>query len=139
MPIPFLKKHSEEQYIDLEKNYLNLYNFLQSLLTITEGEDLDSDSQKITHFNALCMRINQGIEEYANFTDRVKALMFKRYSATTSSKPDPVGDIKIICNKKEYELILEAIEHIAHSFPDLKVADEFHDLARDLKNLKQRR
>ena len=30
---------------------INLFNALRSLLTITEGEDLDSDSQKIIHFN----------------------------------------------------------------------------------------
>ena len=55
MPVPFLNKHSEKQYLELEKNYLNLYNFLQSLLSITEREDLDSDSKKLIHFGALCM------------------------------------------------------------------------------------
>ena len=37
MPYPMLNKHSEAQYLELEKNYFYLYNFLQSLLTITEG------------------------------------------------------------------------------------------------------
>ena len=59
MPVPFLNKHSEKQYLELEKNYLNLYNFLQSLLSITEREDLDSDSKKLIHFGALCMRVRR--------------------------------------------------------------------------------
>ena len=41
MPVPFLNKHSEKQYLELETNFLNLFNFVQSLLTHTEGEHLD--------------------------------------------------------------------------------------------------
>ena len=30
MPYPFTQKHSEKQYLDLETNYLNLFNALYS-------------------------------------------------------------------------------------------------------------
>ena len=45
MPVPFLQKHSEQQYLYLETFALNLFTAVQSLMTITEGEDLDSDNQ----------------------------------------------------------------------------------------------
>jgi len=135
MPTPFLKKHSEEQYLNLEKNYLNLFNFLQSLLSITEGEDLSSDSQKLNHFDALCMRVNQTVEEYSNFANEVRGVMFKGDSATTTSYPEPVGNVLITVNTKEYKLLIEACEHMGFSFPNLKVSDEFHALAEDLKNI----
>ena len=44
MPYPMLNKFSQNQYLEIEKNYFNLFNALQSLLTHTEGEDLDADS-----------------------------------------------------------------------------------------------
>jgi hypothetical protein len=140
MPVPFLNKHSEGQYLELEKNYLNLYNFLQSLLSITEGEDLDSDSQKVIHFGALCMRINQAVEEYSKFTKKVQDVMFTGDSATTPpQKPEPSGDIQIIVNKTEYEHIIEGLEHFANMYPDKKVSDEFQQIANDIKNLKGRK
>ena len=69
MPVPFLNKHSEEQYLELEKHYLNLHSAMSSLLTITEGEDLDTDSQRLIHFNALCTRVNEIIERFDEFKD----------------------------------------------------------------------
>ena len=137
MPYPMLNKHSEAQYLELEKNYFNLYNFLQSLLTITEGEDLDSDSKRLIHFSALCMRINQAVEEYAEFTSKVRDVMFKGDSATTTPIPEPIGDVQILVDKQEYSLIIEALEHFASMYPDLKVADRFQHLADDIKNLKR--
>ena len=140
MPIPFLNKHSEGQYLELEKNYLNLYNFLQSLLSITEGEDLDSDSKKLIHFGALCMRINQAVEEYAKFTKKVRDVMFKGDSATTNDPQNSGlanGNIQIIVNRREYEYIVESLEHFSNMYPDLKVADKFQKVADDIKNLKK--
>lgn len=137
MPVPFLNKHSEGQYLELEKYYLNLYNFLQSLLSITEGEDLDSDSKKLIHFGALCMRINQAVEEYAKFTKKVQGVMFKGDSATTPPQiPEPSGDVQIVVNNREYGHIIEALEHYANMYPDSKVAGEFQEVANDLKDLK---
>ena len=136
MPIPFgtLNKHSEAQYLKLEQKYLNLFNFLESLLTITEGEDLDSDSQKLSHFNALCIRVNEGVERFNKFTQQVRDVMFQGNSALPR---DPgSAEIVIYCGKEEHVLIIEALEHLGNSFPDLKVSDRFQDLADDLKNLK---
>ena len=131
MPVPFLNKHSESQYLELEKNFLNLYIFLQSLLTITEGEDLDSDSQRLIHFAALCQRINQGVEEYADFNQQVRDVMFKGDSATTTPIPEP-AEVVIYCDKEERELMIESLEHIANSFPGIKKAEDFQRLANDL-------
>jgi len=52
MPYPMLNKHSQKQYLELETVAINLFTAVQSLMTITEGEDLDSDSQKLIHFGA---------------------------------------------------------------------------------------
>ena len=136
MPIPFgtLNKHSEAQYLKLEQKYLNLFNFLESLLTITEGEDLDSDSQKLSHFNALCIRVHDGVERFNKFTQQVRGVMFQGNSALPR---DPgSAEVVIYCDKEEHLLIIEALEHLGNSFPDLKVSDQFQDLADDLKNVK---
>tara|TARA_R110002110_G_scaffold318717_1_gene531565 strand:- start:235 stop:660 length:426 start_codon:yes stop_codon:yes gene_type:complete len=138
MPIPFgtLNQHSESQYLKLEQKYINLFNFLESLLTITEGEDLDSDSQKISHFNALCIRINDGVERFSKFTQQVRDVMFHGNSATTPQAPES-AEIVIYCTKDEHGLMVEALEHIGNSFPDLRTADSFQNLADDLINLKR--
>ena len=136
MPYPMLNKHSEAQYLELEKNYLNLFNALQSLLTHTEGEDFDQDSTKLVNFGALCMRTNQIVEEYADFTSKVRDVMFKGDSATTTPIPEPSGDVQIIVNKSEYGHIIEALEHYASMYPDSKIADEFQQIADDIKELK---
>lgn len=136
MPVPFLNKHSEGQYLELEKNYLNLFNFLQSLLSITEGEDLDSDNQKLNHFGALCMRINQAVEEYDKFTKKVQNVMFKGDPTTTPPVSEPSGDVQIRVNKREYGHIIEALEHYASMYPDSKVADEFQQISDDIKKLR---
>jgi hypothetical protein len=138
MPYPMLNKHSEKQYIELETNFLNLFNFVQSLLTHTEGEHLDSDSQKLNQFGALCIRVQEGVERFSDFAEQVQDVMFKGDSATTNPPlPEPAGDIKIICNKEEYALIIEALEHMACSFPDVKISDQFQAIADDIKNLKK--
>lgn len=136
MPVPFLNKHSEGQYLELETYFLNLFGFLQSLLSITEGKDLESNNQKLIHFDALCMRINQAVDEYQEFASKVRNVMFKGDSATTTSETEPTSNISIKCNRQEYSLIIEALEHMANSFPDLKIADEFQAIADDIKNLK---
>ena len=138
MPYPMLNKHSQKQYLDLETVAINLFTAVQSLMTITEGEDLDSDSKKLIHFGALCMRINQIVEEYAPKIQKVEDVMFKGDSATTNSPlPEPSGNVKIIVNSEEYGLIIESLEHMANSFPDLKISDQFQNIADDIKNLKK--
>lgn len=138
MPVPFLNKHSEAQYLELEKYYLNLFNFLQSLLSTTEGEDLDSDNQRLNHFSALCMRINQAVEEYAKFTKKVQDVMFKGDSATTPPQiPEPSGDVQIVVNKEEYGCIIEALEHYSNMYPDFKISAKYQRIADDIKYLKK--
>ena len=138
MPYPMLNKHSEKQYIELETNFLNLFNFVQSLLTHTEGEDLDSDSQKLNQFGALCIRVSEGVERFSDFAKQVQDVMFKGDSATTNPPlPEPAGSIKIVCNKEEYTLIIEALEHMACSYPALKISDKFQKIANDIRNLKK--
>ena len=137
MPVPFLNKHSEKQYIELETQFLNLFNFVQSLMTHTEGEHLDSDSQKLNHFGALCIRVSEGVERFSKFAEQVRDVMFKGDSATTPPQiPEPSGDVQIIVNNREYGHIIEALEHYANMYPDSKVADEFQQVANDLKDLK---
>ena len=138
MSVPFLQPHNEEQYLDLETTCLNLFISLQSLLTITEGEDLDSNSKKLIHFGALCIRINQIVEEYAPKIQKVRESMFKGDSATTNTSfPEPSGDVQVIFTKKEYALAIAALEHLGHSFPDNKESDKLLKLSSDLKNYKR--
>ena len=134
MPYPMMK-HSEKQYLDLETNYLNLFNFVQSLLTITEGEDLDSDNQRLIHFDALCERINEGVERFSDFTEQVRVVKFKGESTTTP----PNGSarmIQLILNKREYGHVVDALEHLGNSFPDHKVSDEILQVSKDIQDLK---
>tara|TARA_R100000654_G_scaffold34760_2_gene60203 strand:+ start:57 stop:461 length:405 start_codon:yes stop_codon:yes gene_type:complete len=116
---------------------IQLFNAVQSLLTITEGEDLDSDSQRLIHFDALCMRINQICEQYQSKIQRVRDVMLSVDSATTQSKPEPSGYIQILVNKDEYSLMVEALEHMANALRDFKDSDKFQELANDIKDLKK--
>jgi hypothetical protein len=136
MPVPFIKKHSENQYLELESHYLNLHSFLKSLLTITEGEDLDSDSQRLTHFNALCERLHEGIERFNKITKQVQDSKFKGDSATTSSYPES-AEVVIYCTKEERDDIVEALENYSLMFNDLKISDRFKLLAVDLEKSKK--
>ena len=133
MPYPFLQKHSEKQYLDLETNYLNLFNALSSLLTITEGEDLNSDSQRLSHFNSLCTRINEIVARFSKVTEQVQTSKFKGDSATTSSKSDPASVILLWVDQEERGLIVEALENYALLLDDYKVSDKFNKLANEIK------
>ena len=136
MPYPFLQKHSENQYLDLETNYLNLFNALSSLLTITEGEDLDSDSQRLSHFNALCTRINEIVDRFTKVTEQVQTSKLKGDSATTSSKSDPASVILLWVNQHERALIVEALENYSLMLNEYKVSDNFTKLANEIKEAK---
>ena len=131
-----INQHSETQYLKLEQKYLNLFNFLESLLTITEGEDLDSDSKRLSHFNALCMRINEGVERFTKFTRQVRDVMFHGNSAFTPRAPGS-AEVVIRFKKRELNLVVDSLEHMYRSFPDMSSAAQFEDLADNLKNLKR--
>ncbi len=135
MPVPFnqkLSQHTEKQYLELETNYLNLYNFVQSLLTITENKDIDSDSQRLSHFNALTIRVTEGVKRFEKFTKDLRSNVFTRNSASSNSEGKPY-EVRILATKKEKKLIIEALEHMSNSYPDLKVSDKFQQLANEIK------
>ena len=119
--------------MDLETNYLNLFNALSSLLTITEGEDLDSDSQRLSHFNALCTRVHEIVDRFSKVTEQVQTSKFKGDSATTSSKSDPASVILLWVDQEERGLIVEALENYALLLDDYKVSDNFTKLANEIK------
>ena len=81
-----LAKHTEKEYLELETNYLNLFTFVQSLLTITENKDINSDSQRLSHFNALTIRLNEGINRFEKFTKDLRGNLFTRNSASSDSE-----------------------------------------------------
>lgn len=135
MPTPFnkvLAKHTEKQYLDLETNYLNLFNFVQSLLSITENKNIDSDSQRLIHFNALTSRLTEGINRFDKFTKDLRSNLFTRNSASSDSEGKDY-EVRILATKQEKKLIIEALEHMANSYPDMKIADEFQQIANEIK------
>ena len=135
MPTPFnklLTQHTESQYLELETNYLNLFIFVQSLLAITENKDIDSDSQRLSHFNALTIRVTEGVNRFEKFTQALRSNLFARNSASSDSEGNPY-EVRILTSKEEKKLIIEALEHMANSYPDLKVSDEFQNLANQIK------
>ena len=141
MPTPFLKEHSEAQYLKLEEKYLNLYNFLESLLIITEGEDLESDSQRLVHFNALCKTINEGVDRFHKITQQVREVMFQGDSATIPPNNGLAGKTfkqeksNIMVTVNELALIVEGLENSAMMLVNLKISDEFKKLSEYLKGV----
>lgn len=127
-----LSEHTEKEYLDLETNYLNLFIFVQSLLTITENKDIISDSQRLAHFNALTIRLNEGISRFEKFTKDLRSNLFTRNSASSDSEGKEY-EVRILATKQEKKLIIEALEHMANSYPEMKIADEFQQIANEIK------
>lgn len=135
MPVPFnqkLSQHTEKEYLELETNYLNLFNYVQGLLTITENKDIDSDSQRLSHFNALTIRVTEVINRFEKFTKDLQGNSLERNSASSNPEGKPY-EVRILTTKEERELIIESLEHMANSYPDLKVSDKFQKLANEIK------
>ena len=107
-----IREHSEDQYLKLEANFMNLYNSVQSLLTITEGEDLDNDEQKIIHFNALCKRINDITEHYQKAYKKTVNDMYKGDRDKQENTPYRHNFL----NEKEYRMVLECIDHFIEMY-----------------------
>mgnify|MGYP003637412701 FL=1 len=127
-----MSRHTEKDYLDLETNYLNIYNFVESLLTITENKDIDSDSQRLSHFNALTIRINEGVSRFQEFTKALRSNLFAQNSATSGSEGNNYA-VRILVTRQEKKLIIEALEHMANSYPDMKIADEFQEISNQIK------
>jgi len=135
MPVPFISKHSESQYLKVETGFINLFNFLQSLLTITEGEDLSSDSQRLIHFNALCKRINEGLIKFNKIAEQVQGNKFIGNSASSLNYPES-AEVAIYCDKKEHKLIVESIENYSLMLGEYKISNQLNQLAKQIKELK---
>tara|TARA_R100001377_G_C3082778_1_gene73014 strand:+ start:74 stop:478 length:405 start_codon:yes stop_codon:yes gene_type:complete len=127
-----LAQHTESQYLDLETNYLNLYNFTESLLSITENKDIDSDSQRLTHFNALTIRLNEGLNRFQKFTKDLRGSLFTRNSANSNPEGNNY-EVRILATKREKKLIIESLEHLARSFPDMVASAELQKIADNIK------
>ena len=117
-----INKHSEKQYLELETHFLNLFNAIESLLTITEGKDLERESERLVHFNALCERVNFITEKFSKIKQGVLANQFPKSSVNHTTKP-PVS-----LNENETKKLIECIEHYVCMF-------EFENEASDYKNL----
>jgi hypothetical protein len=136
----FLNKHSEKQYLKLEEYFMNMHSFIISLQTYTEGEDLEKDSFKLIHFSALCKRITDGIEQFDKYYKRVRDARFQgdsaqqpQHDSLPSRYDKPDNDVQITANPREYVMILEALEHLANSYPDDSYSKELQTLADQIK------
>ena len=97
-----INKHSEKQYLELETHFFNLFNAVESLLTITEGEDLGTDELKAKHLGALSIRLNEITERFSKIKQGVTDVMFKGNAIHTVPKPPAVS-----LNENETEKLIE--------------------------------
>ena len=122
-----INKHTEEQYLELETNFLNLFNAVESLLTITEGEDLNSDSQRLSHFNALCERVTSITERFSKIKQGVLNNMFPKSSI--NHKPKPLVSL----NENETKKLFECVEHYICMFERENQVSDYKNLLKKIK------
>ena len=120
-------RHSEKQYLELETNFLNLFNAVESLLTITEGENLDSDQLKARHLGALSIRLNDISERFSKIKQEVQSNMF-RVDTVIHKKP-PVA-----LEEKESKMLIECIEHFISMWEKVDNPMPYKDLLNKLTN-----
>lgn len=121
-------RHSEKQYLELETNFLNLFNAVESLLTITEGENLDSDQLKARHLGALSIRLNEITERFSKIKQGVLDVMFKGEPIHTLQP-----SVKHFLNEQEAELLLECIEHFINMWEKVDDPTPYKNLLKKLK------
>jgi hypothetical protein len=63
--------------------------------------------------------------------------MFNGNSAFTPRVPGS-AEVVIRFKKRELNLVVDSLEHMYRSFPDMRSAAQFKDLANNFKNLKRR-
>ena len=130
----------------LNKKYLDLYNSVQSLMTITEGENLD----KNLAFYTLCSGIDRICEEHHDFK---RGLSYNGYSSSQdSAKTQTIGPSHsiveeegrgiphtFIITEEERNMIVESLYNISSM---MKVGDhrykEYERLAREFDGNKAR-
>ena len=120
-----LNKHSEEQYLELETNFFNLFNAVQSLLTITEGENLDSDEIKARHLGALSIRLNDISERFGKIKKKVESDMFRG----NAKKEKPF----ISLNENESTKLIECVEHFICMFEMQNEVSDYKNLLNKIK------
>lgn len=72
------------------------------------------------------------MNRFIKFTKDLRSNSISRNSASSDSEGNPY-EVRILTSKEEKELIIEALEHMANSYPDLKVSDKFQQIANDIK------
>lgn len=119
-------RHSERQYLELETNFINLFNAVESLLTITEGENLDSDQLKARHLGALSIRLNDISERFSKIKQEVVSNMFKEDSVNHTLKP-PVS-----LKEEESKKLIECVEHFICMWEKVDDPMPYRDLLNKL-------
>ena len=125
-----IREHSEEQYLELETNFMNLFNSVQSLLTITEGENLDSDTAKLNHFKALCKRINSISNRFQKAYDKTVNDMYNGDRDKIENTPKHHAFL----NQKEYDMLLECIDHFIQMYGVVENEIPYKDLRNKITN-----
>jgi len=130
---PFLRKHSENEYLDLENNFKALVNAIGSLFVITEtGEE----SVEIK-YGALTQRLNQIFEHYEPIKGSLSfdGQSDQRDSATTHT--DSPCKFAIRINEEEKKMITDSLYNLASMLG--KDDSEFHkynNLAKEIEEIK---
>tara|TARA_Y100001938_G_scaffold109031_2_gene149021 strand:- start:2424 stop:2849 length:426 start_codon:yes stop_codon:yes gene_type:complete len=132
---PFLKKHTEDEYLKLETNFKNLFIAVKSLAVIYEN----SDNKNSVKLGALSMSIERIINEYKEFEGSLTLQgASSSNSATTNQQDDSPQKFAFRVNEEELDMMVESLEHLAcmlgvddHDFP------KYNTLAEEIKKLKR--
>ena len=126
-----LVKHSEKEYLKLEQNFKSLFNAVGSLMTITEGENLDTEIA----FNALCGRINQIYEEYQDFKGSL-SLQGQSDQDPATTHTDSPSPSYLIVGDEEKKMIVESLHNMACMYSGDRDAKDFESLANEIEEKK---
>jgi|TARA_Y100000310_G_scaffold33278_1_gene31471 hypothetical protein len=124
-----LVKHSEKEYLELEKNFKSLFIAVGSLMTITEVENPDVE----VAFNALGSRINQIYEEHQDFKG---GLSIQGHSDQDSAHMDPLSPSYLIVDDEEKKMIVESLHNMACMYSGDRDAKDFESLANEIEEKK---
>ena len=132
---PFLKKHTEDEYLKLENNFKNLFIAVKSLAVIYENSD-NKDNIKL---GALSIGVERIINEYKEFEGNLtlQSKYSSSDSATTIQKDGSPHKFAIRISEKELNLITESLDNMSNL---LGSSDHEHirynKLSNELKDIK---
>lgn len=127
---PFLRKHTEDEYLKLEQNFISLFIAVKSLSTHCHNRD--DASQIYVNFSAMCTRVEQIISEYEEYE---AGLGVANQTASGQQDDDDLPhNIGIICNDNERKIIVEALDHMATQLESININDEDAEQVRELSN-----